>query len=251
MSGKKIFVYAFLIFAMGYGVGLLSPHAIWYIKVDMNKTCGLGEYIYYIFSVFGVIGTFLAVFVALFKESILRFFHCPKCEISLLDEGVTENIDREQQNPQADSYDCILKIDNVGNDTALSCEVFINKVLFAKKAEQEKRPLRNFQGKKKLYWDAAFLDIPPRISKEVRLLSIFSPNNFGTPSVAEKKNGLYLDLNGFQLDIKNAQKGIWEIEYYLSYKNGDFQYFTIEVVWDGSWKDRKTEMTDVLKIKLK
>ncbi|MCM1302314.1 MAG: hypothetical protein NC250_03100 [Alistipes senegalensis] len=247
MNWKKIVFLCFVAVLGGYILGMFFPFVGWCKVSDSPIT--KGDYYGIFVNVFLTIATFLTVIVALWKESILRYFKHPQCEIELLDEGIIENIDIDQPSPQADSYECVLKIHNKGNIVATGCEVCISEVLYSKKSSTEKKPIRDLSGKKKLYWESVFLDIPPRISKELLLFKICSPNNFGTPNT-NLTNNCRIDFNGVQIPLNRAQSGVWEIRYYMNYKNGESIHFGLNIEWDGSWKYRKSEMKDVLKIKI-
>lgn len=247
MKWYKLILLSSIILILGYILGMFFP---WLgpCSVD-NAPITKGDYYGIIINILYTIVTFLAVVVALWKESILRFFKHPQCTIELLEGGLIENIDLEQQTPQADSYECILKIENKGNSVALGCEICISEILYAKKSSIEKKPIRNLYGDKKLLGELP-LDIPPRISKEINLFKIASPTNFGTPDTNEPSN-LKIDFNGIQeIPSNRSQNGFWEIRYYMNYKNGESLRFSLNIEWDGSWKNRKSEMKDVLKTKI-
>ena len=234
---------------IGYLLGIYLPLRDNGVYVNNLEPMTKGEYYGNIINVFVALCTFFAILVALFKESILRLINHPNCKLELLEDGIVEIIDREQSTPQADSYECKLQVHNAGNETANGCEIYVSEILYSQKRGQDTRPIRDIQGKKKLFWDSAFLDIPPKISKDIRLFKISSPNNYGTPEGQRKSEKLRIEFNGVQIPLNNAQKGYWEVKYYMNCKNGASQYFTVQIEWDGSWKNRKTEMNEVLKVK--
>lgn len=234
---------------IGIVIGLLSTKNAW-LCLDNTKVYGIWELLYYVFSIIGAIGTVSAVIVALAKETILRMIHHPDINIRFNEEfGISEEIDIEQQNPETETYDCVLKISNVGTVAARSCEVYIDQVSYADKKGKTLHPLKDYQGKSKLWWEASLVEIPAGLSKEIRLFHIDSPNSNVVPG-AVPITACYLELNGFKLKDRKAQKGYWEITYYISHDNGEHKHFKLTIDWNGEWKSRKTEMKDVLHVKM-
>lgn len=46
------------------------------------------------------------------------------------------------------------------------------------------------------------------------------------------------------------EKGVWAIEYFITCKNGEVFKFKINIDWNGEFKSRATDMTEVLTIKI-
>lgn len=249
MKKRLCVVIAFgLMFGGGFIMGLLCHRNAW-INVDSGEPYSLLVVLYYLFTILGAIGTLCAVLVALFKESILNFLHHPDLSFTLTDsDGFVEEIDSSQQNPQADKYNCVLKITNNGTIAASSCFVCIEDIGYADSKGRTLHKMKDYQNKMKLWWEDPYVEIPKGLSKEIRLFNIDAVSGVGTP--VSNSACCHLELNGFKLKDNKSKKGYWEICYCIGYNNGEHKHFKLIVDWNGEWKTRKTEMKDVLHIKL-
>ena len=93
------------------------------------------------------------------------------------------------------------------------------------------------------------VDIPIGIPSKIRLFEIVNPNSVGTPGkevVANPK----ISFNSLDLKKNCLEKGCWEIEYYISCKNGNASKFVLNVEWTGEFKSRATDMAEVLKVQI-
>lgn len=247
---SRILISLFLLI-MGYLLGVFFPLCLRPNIAEAPIT--KGEYINVFINIVVAIASFLAVIVALFKESILSLLNHPNLAIQLLDDGIIENIDREQQYPKTESYVCLLEINNKGNKVAEGTEIVVEEVQYSKRSKNDLQPIRGYRGKKKLFWDSVAVELPTFIPKEIELFNIVCPNNYGTPDVPTTDNieKLRIKFNGLDLNLNQTEKGFWQIKYYIRYKGGKSVRFSLLVEWDGTWKSRKMEMKDVLKVKLK
>lgn len=230
-------------------VGFFINKNIWTI-IDSSKTIGIWDLIYYMFSILAALGTWAAVVVAIWKDSIIRLFYHPDIKLCLSDSnGYSEEVDTSQQTPQAEVYNCILKISNNGSVPAKCCEVILTNIGYATKKGNTLKPLKDFSAhSNKLWWESPFVEIPNKISKEILLFHIDAPGSSVTPTASS--SNAHIDINGFKLKDKNSMKGYWELSYYLGYENGERKQFMLSIEWTGEWKTRKTEMQDVLHVKL-
>lgn len=179
----------------------------------------------------------------------MNFLHHPDLSFSLTDtDGFVEEIDSSQQNPQAEKYNCVLRITNKGTVAASSCFVCIEDISYADSKGRTLHKMKDYQSKMKLWWEDTYVEIPKGLSKEIRLFNIESVSGVGTP--VANSSSCHLELNGFKLKDTKSKKGYWEICYYIGYNNGEHKHFKLLVEWNGDWKTRKTEMKDVLRIKL-
>ena len=60
--------------------------------VDFNKKYGMPEIVYYLLQPFSVLGTFLAVIVAIFGTEIKNMFFSPKCNVFISGDGFDEDL---------------------------------------------------------------------------------------------------------------------------------------------------------------
>lgn len=247
-------IVAIVIFiVIGYGLGNVLPYKIFYPNIDWSKTISPGDYYYYSINTIQTVATIAAVIVALFKETILCKLRYPVCKMELIDDGIIEVIDSEQPDPKANAYECFVKINNVGKSAVHGGEIIISQVSHAFRKDHEKKIIRNLT-KSRLKWESSRVTIPPKNSKEILLFKITSPQNYGTPSALDTQyspTGTFLDFNGMKLAPQVTRRGVWDITFCLNYERGNVKHFMLSIEWDGTWKNRKTEMKEVLKINLK
>jgi len=240
-----------LVLVVGWLLGWLSNKNMW-IAFSPEVKYGAWEVIYYIATVLAAFGTVGAVVVALFKEKIMRLLNHPDIVLTMKDEKCfAEDIDSEQQNPSSSQYRGLLKVDNKGNVPATGCEVFIEKVQYAKSRDKKLKDITDTGQKSKLMWDSPKVDVPVNIPKQILLFKIDKPNAYGTPSEAgaPQNTPCHLQLNGIKLKDNCSEKGIWEVTYYINNNEIGHLRFKLSIDWNGEWKTRKTEMIDVLKVK--
>lgn len=200
-----------------------------------------------LFQIIGAIGTVLAVIVALTKEAIMKWLYSPSLSTSLIDGGITENISENQRVPEANSFECLASIDNKGSIAALGCKVYVSDVKYGK-SKINIKSIKN-SGGKQLRWTSLMVDIPIGIPSKIRLFEIVNPNSVGTPGKEVAVNPK-ISFNGLELRNHYLEKGYWEIEYYISCKNGNAFKFVLYVEWTGEFKSRATDMADVLKVQI-
>ncbi len=228
-------------------IGYILAHLV-SIKTDIDTHNFVSLLIDFIL----MLATIAAVVVALWKESILSKLNHPRLVLKLQEGGFIENIDSEQENPQADDYLCLLEIENEGNIIASNCDVHICEFKHSKKSKESLKVKHNLNGNKTLFWEAKRVDIPVNTKKDIWLFRIKSPNGYGTPTSASTISSMpVIEFNGIKPDYKYLKSGYWEVSYYINCQNGETKKFTIEIKWDGVWKTRKTEMVDALKVTMK
>lgn len=204
---------------------------------------------YYIFQIIGVIATVAAVVVALFKEAIMKWLYAPSLKISLIDNGISENLPNENQRvPEATAFECYAKIENVGSLASFGCKVNISDIKFGKtKANVKSIKSTNT---KQLRWSSPAVDIPIGIPSKIKLFEIVNPDSIGTPSSAPSTQKALITFNGCELKKHHTEKGVWIIEYFISSKNGEAKLFEATIEWNGEFKSRATDMAEILKVQI-
>lgn len=206
---------------------------------------------YYVFAIIGSVATLAAVIVALYKEEFMRWINSPDLEFSLIGNGLVANND-SQVGVTPDNYECSIRITNKGTSIATGCKVFIHALKYNKNRNKERlKPDNKVKNKKQLFWTSANVDIPVDIPSDIMLFQILNPNKIGTPQVGNATQNPKIVLNGCQLAKDKSEKGMWEIEYYISMKSGNVCKFLLTIDWDGSWCDNEDDMLDKVKIELK
>lgn len=206
---------------------------------------------YYVFTIIGSIGTLAAVVVALYKEELMRWLNSPDLEYALIEGGLVANND-SQVGAVPDNYECSVRISNKGTTIATGCKAYVHSLKFNKNRNHERlKPDNKVQNKKQLMWTSSNVDIPVDIPSDIMLFQILNPNKIGTPQSGNANQNPKIELNGYQLTKDKSEKGLWEIEYYITMKSGNVSKFLLTVDWDGSWSDNEEDMLDKVKIELK
>lgn len=206
---------------------------------------------YYVFTIVGSIGTLSAVVVALYKEELMSWINSPDLEFSLIENGLLANYD-SQVGQSPDSYECSIRIANHGTYTAIGCKAYIQTIRYNKNRNRDRlRALNIISNKKQLMWTGPSVDIPLDLPSDIMLFQILNPNQLGTPQSGSAIQSPKIVLNGYQLHKDKAEKGLLEIEYYITMKSGNVSKFLLTVDWDGTWSDNEEDMLDKVKIELK
>ncbi len=237
-----------IVLLLGWILGWISNKNLW-IAYSPNKEYGSWEIIYYLAAILTAFGTIGAVFVALFKDRIVRLFSSPDLVLEMNDEQCfCEDVDSEQQNPTSSLYQGILNVTNKGNVLASGCEVYIAKVQYAKSKDKTYKDITDTESNHRLVWESNKVDLPINIPKQIELFKIEKPNSYGTPSSNSQYTKPHLQLNGIKLKDHNSEKGVWKISYYINNNETGHSQFKLTIEWNGEWKARKTEMAEVLKV---
>ena len=250
-SIKRLFlkvIKPFSWFSLGFLIGA-SSIILWYCLCDTklvrSNSYDPWQIAYYFFGICGSIGTCLAVVVALYKESFMKWLYSPKLEFSLVDKGVTEILGEDKNVLFANSYECYLAIENTGSLAALGCKVLINEIRYSKSKSKDTKIIKNIQ-RKPLNWIFSSVDIPVGIESKIKLFDIVNPNANGFPTEGEDKIPAKINLNGCLTELNKPKGGFWEIYYYVTCKNGDASKFCLTIEWNGEFKGRATEMLEIL-----
>ena len=204
---------------------------------------------YYLFAIIGSIGTILAVVVALGKEAIMKWLYRPRLKVTPVDNGLMEILNENARVPEALSYQCHVSIENIGSLVAMGCRVFISDIKYSKTANnRDCKTIRNAKNKQ-LYWISNEVDLPVGIANNIKLFDIVNPGSVGTPQ-SDTPHPPIIKFNGCVLPTKQSQKGCWIIDYYVSSKNGEVMKFYAIIEWNGEFKSRATDMSEILKIQI-
>lgn len=205
---------------------------------------------YYFFQILGGIGTCMAVVVALFKDSIKKFIWHPKFNFELLSDGIIEVINHNANNPTADMYKGILRVTNVGNDSAKRCEIVIEKIEYAQRGSEIYDTIHDVVGRRKLDWGSDSVIIPKGKYRDIDLYKITKATGLPQQGEAADPDSYLIELTGPQIEDKYRKSGKLRINYCISYDEGSFHNFTLYVDGDGVWRGRKEELRRYINFKL-
>lgn len=237
----KTIIWSIVVLLIGMIIGFWL-HKAFFAGEDQ----GLLLWSYYFFQILGGIGTCMAVVVALFKDSIKTFIWHPKFNFELLEEGIIEVINHNDNNPTADSYKGILRVMNDGNDSAKRCEITIEKIEYAQRGTNVFDTIHDFKGKRRVDWGSDSIIIPKGKFRDIDLYKITKATRLpqegnGGNQPAEPESYL-IDLYGPEIEDKYRKAGKLRICYCLSYDDGLFRNFTLSIDGDGLWRGRKEEL---------
>ena len=109
-------------------------------NVDEKKTYGIPELIYYFSQPIGILGTFIAIVVAIFGTEIKNLFFSPKCIVDLVGDGFDEDLGHtiSTANPSAQFYKCTMRLKNTGSKELIDLQLVLKEVLFVSNGKNKK-----------------------------------------------------------------------------------------------------------------
>lgn len=223
-------------------------------NINDNACYGVPELIYFTSQTIGSIATLGAVIVALYGDTFRSIIYGEKCDVRLIKDGFTENLgDTENTNsPEAQSYDCTLKITNSGNKEISECQLLLQKVRYKANERAKPKVLKQFEHNP-LYWirqELKSYDLVKGDSKKIPLYKIYPENSCQTPDNTTV-SPLRMRIIGCSLEHKFTKSGIWITSYIIKSSEKVLCSFEVEVAWDGSWHNRLNEMQEVVSAKIK
>ena len=229
---------------------------IWYnTNINDNACYGVPELIYFTSQTIGSIATFGAVIVALYGDTFRSIIYGEKCDVRLIEDGFTENLgDTEHTNsPEAQSYDCTLKITNSGNREIVECQVLLKEVRYKANTDAKPRTIKKFDNRP-LYWlspEKKSYDLVRGDYKKIPLYKIYPENSCQTPDNTTN-SPLRMRIIGYNLETKFATKpGSWTTSYIVKSSEKVLCSFEVEIWWDGTWHNRFSEMKDSVSAKIR
>jgi hypothetical protein len=235
----------------GFILGQYLP--LEYLRPKVNKVeISLNDLYLRVTTSIGTIVTSFAVIVALFKEDIRRIWEsasltvCFRDENSLAEIFETENSKQNSQNVNlsAKKYESILSISNIGNLTAKNCEIYLERLqyktsLFPSKQELSTTGLAlNWIGK-----EDHMIAIPSKAKSTVCILEIQSSLNLPVSSSTNTgDNKPRIKIGDIDCPV-TSNDSTFEAKFMLYSENSKTQEINIEIVWNGKWQSRLTEMS--------
>lgn len=223
--------------SIGYIIGAKVPIQL-FDSIDKNATVSTWEAFYYIISFLGVICTFLAVIVALWKEEILSRWHKAKLKVEIKGLDFSSN----------SKYYGLITVSNSGKYLASNCRIFIKSLRYGKYEDEiENIPLR---GNLAVNWTGdTYRNLVPGGQQSVTLFCVKQSGDDMTP--LENIGKPVIDFWGISsLSADQRSNGCWIIDYCISYNNDTLlEHFSIKIQWNGQWKSKKREMEKILKFR--
>ncbi|MEZ4809616.1 MAG: hypothetical protein R2819_04590 [Allomuricauda sp.] len=250
----KIGLLLFISLCIGYFLGNYIPIEI--LKPNFtDNSLSKGEYYRLAVSVLSASITFLALFIALFKDDIREQWKRPRINFVLPDKHTVEDTDTSldaesgTETIKAKRYLTRIEIYNKGNLPALNCEMYLDKLEFIPKDTSIPQNIECSSAP--LDWngtDSQTIIIPPGGKKILEIVEITAPEKVSTPNSQKTSNKSQLIIGKIP-NAKDQNKGKWNAKFSLYAQNHNPVSFEIEVEWNGLWKNRYTEFSSHFQIK--
>lgn len=211
--------------------------------------------------VISAILTLTAVAVALFKDQMYSWFKY--AELSILNRDpnfISENIIEEKSNssqnsaqtPVAESYECVLHILNKGNKLAEGCTIQLTHLKQTGDGIAHESVL-DTSNCLPLTWNNSSKDEILIYPKSKGIVSVVKMNldAKGVPGSEGNAQSIpaILSIGGINVKTPDRSNSTWTATFVLCSKQTNLFEYKLEIIWNGSWKSRLTEIKQNLSIK--
>lgn len=220
--------------------------------VDFDKKYGMLEIIYYLSQPIGVLGTFLALLVAIFGIEIKNMFFSPKCDVCILGDGFKEDLGTtgNLSSPIAQLYKCTLILKNTGSKELTDLSLVVKEVHFISENGNSKK-INRFENT--IFWlkpEVKKINLREKETREIIVARVLPEASEGTPDNSNN-SPLRFSITGVNLEKKYNQKGKWVVIYSLQTPHKIVKTFQIKLSWTGKWFSRINEMANEVTSELK
>jgi hypothetical protein len=247
-----------VVFCIGYLAGQFIPWDFLRPPISSNEMSSSDYYMRMIrVNFIGAIATFFAIFVALFKEDIIKLYENASLEVNFKDKSniisevlASEPTTSDNKNIVANRYEIILEIKNHGKLPAKGCQICLEEVKL--KLPNYPSPMDIKIAGKPLPWvgkTESSITITSEARAYVNVVQIIPPEA-GIVS-AEKSNE---DMGEPQIDIAGAEfsmehsRGIYSCDYMIYSENSSPVEFKLKIDWNGRWQQRLSEMKNCITV---
>ncbi len=230
-------------------IELLKPNIV---KADIKTA----DFYRIVLSSISAIVTFLAVFVALFKDDIRKYWNYSKIEIRNPSENIKERTstssdsqsDSSEKHIEAKKYESSIEIHNVGNISAIGAELYLEKLTFEGTGYTS---IQNIETSGvPLYWsgsEKSTIIIPPEGRKLVKIVELNCPEKHSLPTGDKSTIPAKLQIGNIE-NNPEFKNGKWVGTFVLYSQNAKPLRFSVNIDWNGRWEKRLAEMKKYLKI---
>lgn len=250
---KKVFVSFILGLIFGFLLcGCYCSFVTSYGCIDYEKKYGMLEVVYYMTQPISVLGTFLAILVAIFGVEIKNLFFSPKCKVYISGDGFDEDLGQtiSTSSPSAQFYKCALILKNTGSKELTDLSLVVKEVLFKNDNGKSKKISKS---ENTLFWSTPGIkkiNLRETEQREIIVARVIPEASEGTPDNSSK-SPLRFSIAGTGLDSKYNQKGTWMVKYSLQTPHKIIKTFEIKLSWSGKWCNRINEMANEVTSELK
>ena len=244
---KKILAFVIPALLSGIFIGLCVPYCLYpgICQTPLLPVCSHGFWDWFL-RVLQVIGPIAAVIVALFKEDWMAFWYKPSLDVDTSMDDLSEVLVSEGGNDVASTYSAKLRFANMGKAAANNMSIFVERVVYRKTGNsltcedilKEPFPLLLDRGNDSI-------NLAKYGEKSAEWLSLMKVQT----SVSSTENSQLSRLNMFiGMSFRVApcfHSGILDVTFKIVCDNLRPQFKTVRIQWDGTWRSRKQELSNV------
>lgn len=229
----------------------------------VSRDITLNEFLTRTFQFTAALATFLAAFVALFRDELRRIFtekHAIVIDLHKENEKVVfENTNNEVSNKKALTYYSTLKIFNDGNIYLKGCELYIENISCNNNATlQPTKILKGFKPTNWEYWKDLKILIPIRGSAFHTIFLLESPesnivssdDSTGAAGNTAQITKPILRIDGKEIPFTENLQNTITIDYLLCIENSLPKQFTVTVTWMGKWENRLADLESSINVSI-
>lgn len=244
---KKILAFTLPALLLGIFIGLCAPYCLYpgICPTPLLSVCSHGFWDWFL-RVLQVIGPIAAVIVALFKEDWMACWYKPSLDVDTSMDDLSEVLVSEGGNDVASTYSAKLRFANMGKAAANNMSIFVERVVYRKASNsltsedilKEPFPLLLDRGNDSI-------NLAKYGEKSTEWLSLMKAQTKTPPKGDPKFSHLNMFIGmSFQV-APSYHSGILDVTFKIVCDNLRPQFKTVRVQWDGTWRSRKQELSNV------
>ena len=248
---KSVLSFALLALLLGIFVGLCFPYSLYYsgCPTPLLPVCSHCFWDWFL-RVLQVIGPMAAVIVALFKEDWRTRWYKPSLDIDTSMDDLREQLIHDGENDVASTYTAVLRFSNMGKATANNMSIFVERVVYRQSGDSlTSEDLLDEPFALLLDKGNDVINLPKYGEKSAVWLSL---QKIKTPSSPKGKfvvPSLNLFIGRSFLILQKYCSGIIDVTFKVVCDNQKPQLRTVRLQWDGTWRSRKQEFSNVFTYK--
>ena len=242
---KKILAFALPALLLGIFIGLCVPYCLYpdTCPTPLLPVCSHGFWDWFL-RVLQVIGPIAAVIVALFKEDWMASWYQPSLDIDTSMDDLSEVLVSESGNDVASKYSAKLRFANMGKVAANNMSIFVERVVYRKTGNsltsedilKEPFPLLLDRGNDTI-------NLAKYCEKSAEWLSLMKTQTRVPSNSKLSPLNMFIGMS-FQV-APSYHSGILDVTFKIVCDNLRPQFKTVRVQWDGTWRSRKQELSNV------
>lgn len=248
---KTILLFALLALLIGIFVGLCIPYCLFSSNcpTPILQVCGHCFWDWFL-RILQVIGPIAAVIVALFKEDWMACWYKPNLHIETSMDDLTEQLIHDGENDVAGTYTAMLRFSNMGKAIADNMSILVERVVYRQSGDSlTSEDLLDEPFALLLDKGNDVVNLPKYGEKSAVWLSLQKVKSPSSPKGKPVVPSLNLFIGRSFLIPPVYYSGIIDITFKVICDNQKPQVKTIRLQWDGTWRSRKQELSNVFTYK--